>query len=126
MGSVAMRLVCCELDPPPQVDGLGTNYWAVNSGVYTSVPEVDNPPPDSDIVRMSLNGRFARLSFLEPVTNPVMAILSLGQPDLPVQYGFRDGPDLDEQFTILNSGAMAFRSGCRRRPLFLSQSCCSC
>jgi hypothetical protein len=89
------------ISPPAQTAGGGTNYWTFNSAIYTSVPEVDNPPPDSDIVRLT-GGTAAgtqTITFSSPVTNPVMAILSLGQPSLPRTYDF-----VDENFDVLNSG----------------------
>jgi hypothetical protein len=93
-----------NISPAAQTAG-GTNYWAVNPAIYTSVPQVDNPPPDSDIIR--LTGGTATgvqtITFSQPVTNPVMAILSLGQPGFPVTYVFGD-----ENFSVLNSGAGFF------------------
>ena len=93
-----------DLNPAAQVAG-GTNFWAVNSGIYTSAPDVDNAPPDSDIIR--LNGGAGTgtqtITFSQALTTPVMAIMSLGQPAVPVRWVFTD-----EDFTILNSGTGFF------------------
>jgi len=87
------------INPPAQTAG-GTNYWAVNASIYTDPGNVDNPPPDSDIIRL-IGGTAAgtqTLTFSSPVTNPVMAILSLGQPSVQVDYLF------DTPFDVLNQG----------------------
>ena len=88
-----------NISPAAQTAG-GPNYWLVNSAVYTS-PEVDNAPPDSDIIR--LTGGTATgvqtITFSAPVVNPVLAIMSLGQPGFAVTYVFGDEP-----FDVLNSG----------------------
>jgi hypothetical protein len=99
MGAVSVSF-SGNLNPAAQTAG-GTNYWAFNSGIYTAFPTADNPPPDSDIIRLTggTNTGVQTITFSAPVTNPVMAILSLGQPGLPRTYVFGD-----EDFTILNSG----------------------
>ncbi len=94
------------LNPVAQTLG-GTNFWAVNPATYTSVPEVDNGPPDSDIIRLT-GGAAAgvqTLTFSQPLTNPVMAILSLGQPGFGVTY------DFDAPFDVLNFGPGFFGNG---------------
>ena len=97
-----------NLAPAAQTSGGGTNYWASNSSTYTSNPEVDNPPPDSDIIRL-IGGQpgtgTQTLTFSAPVDNPVMAILSMGQLGIAVQY------DFDLPFDILNVGPGFFDSG---------------
>ena len=84
--------------PAAQTNG-GANYWDVNSSIYTA-PGLDNPPPDSDIIRLTggTGTGTQTLVFSESVVNPVMAILSLGTPHLLVSY------DFDTPFTILNQG----------------------
>ena len=87
------------LNPTAQLGALGDiNYWTSspsNPATYTSA-EVGNGPVTSDIIR--LNGGVATLTFLTPVDNPVLAILSLGRSGVPVDY------DFDKPFTILNVG----------------------
>jgi hypothetical protein len=87
------------LSPAAQTAG-GIDYWAVNPAIYTA-PGLDNgPSPNSDIIRLT-GGTAAgtqTLTFSAPVTNPLLAIMSLGQPGFLVTY------DFDAPFTILNSG----------------------
>jgi len=84
------------LSPAAQTAG-GTNYWNP-SAPYLSA-EVDNAPPDSDIIRLT-GGTDARyvVSLSEPIKDPIMAIVSLGQPGLEVLY------DFDAPFTIVSQG----------------------
>jgi MYXO-CTERM domain-containing protein len=92
-----------NLNPAAQTAG-GTNFWAVNPAIYTSAGAVDNAPPDSDIIRLT-GGTAAgpqTITFSQPVVDPVMAILSLGQPSLVVTYNF------DAPFDVLNSGTGFF------------------
>ena len=85
-----------DLDPSAQTNG-GTNYWSVNSGIFTA-PGFDNAPPDSDIIRLNDGSGAQTLTFSTPVTDPLMAIMSLGRRNLEVRY------DFDAPFTILNQG----------------------
>ena len=102
-GAVAVSFTG-SINPAAQTAG-GTNFWAVNSSIFTSVPEVDNPPPDSDIVRLTggTGTGLQTISFSSPVTNPVMAIMSLGRPTQTRTYVFGD-----EAFEVLNSGTGFF------------------
>lgn len=75
----------------------GTNYWNPSSP-YIS-PEVPNAPPDCDI--LALQGgqdQIYRLTLSEPIVDPLMAIVSLGQPNVPTTY------DFDSPFTIVSQG----------------------
>ena len=91
------------INPPAQTAG-GTNFWASNPSTYTS-PEVDNGPPDSDIIRTSATGTFS-LEFSQPVTNPVMALLSVGNLNSGATYVFGD-----EDVEVLSSGPGFFGNG---------------
>ena len=96
------------ISPAAQTAG-GTDFWAVNSTIYTDPPIVDNPPdstspPGADIIRLT-GGTAAgtqTIVFSQPVVDPVMAILSLGQPGLAVTYNF------NAAFDLLNSGTGFF------------------
>jgi hypothetical protein len=95
------------INPAAQVDGAGTNFWAVSPSTYTSA-EVDNGPPDSDIIRITGgagSGTFS-VTFAQAVVDPVLALLSVGQPGLGVQYVFGD-----EDVEILNAGPGFFGNG---------------
>lgn len=82
-----------------QTDG-GTNYWNPSDS-YTNNTVVDNAPPASDIIRITggSNALSHSITFSEPVVNPIMAVLSLGQPSITITYDFGD-----EEFSILSSG----------------------
>lgn len=87
------------ISPAAQTNG-GTNYWAVNSGIFTPTG-TENPPPDSDIIRL-IGGSGTgtqTITFSSAIVNPIMAIMSLGQPGVNVSYNF------DQPFDILNQGA---------------------
>lgn len=77
----------------------GTNYWTAPTGTspYTSTA-VDNAPGTSDIVATSRAGVRQTITFSQAVQDPVMAIVSMGQPGLVVTYAF------DQDFTILSQG----------------------
>ncbi|MBM4385894.1 MAG: PEP-CTERM sorting domain-containing protein [Deltaproteobacteria bacterium] len=76
----------------------GTNYW-VPAAPYLST-QVDNSPPDSDI--LALTGGTSTTTYTitlsEPIRDPIMAIVSLGQPSVLVTY------DFDRPFTIVSQG----------------------
>jgi hypothetical protein len=92
-----------DLNPAAQTSG-GTNFWSVNPSIYTAAGIVDNGPPDSDIIRLTggTGTGTQTLAFSQPVVDPVMAILSLGQSSVVVTY------DFDAPFNVLNSGAGFF------------------
>jgi hypothetical protein len=93
------------IDPAAQTNG-GTNYWAVNSQIYTPTG-VENPPPDSDIIRLTggANSGVQTLTFSAPVVNPLLAIMSLGRTNVETLYSF------DSPFDVLRSGAGYFGGG---------------
>jgi hypothetical protein len=85
-----------EVATPTQVTG-GINYWVPADPYLSST--VANVPLCCDII--ALAGGTAQqntLTFSSPVTNPVMAIVSLGQPGFLVSYEFA------EPFEVLSSG----------------------
>jgi hypothetical protein len=75
----------------------GTDYW-VPSAPYTS-SVVGNPPTGSDIIALTGGTELTNtITFSQPVTDPVMAIVSLGQAGITVRY------DFDTPFEILSQG----------------------
>ncbi|MGB0629091.1 MAG: PEP-CTERM sorting domain-containing protein [Alphaproteobacteria bacterium] len=78
----------------------GTNYWAANGGAPYISSEVDNAPPDSDIVALigGVNQTY-RVTLSEPIKDPIMAVLSLGQGGVPTTY------DFDSPFDIVSQGS---------------------
>jgi hypothetical protein len=88
-----------------QTGGVGTNYWSP-SATFTS-PQVANAPPTSDIIALwGGNATVDSITFSKPVTDPVMAIMSLGRTDQAVTYAFINTP-----FTILSSGPSTIYAG---------------
>jgi hypothetical protein len=86
-----------------QVDG-GNYYWVPPE---TYQPEgIDNAPASPDIIGLEGGlGVTSIITFSEPVTDPVVAILSLGQPGIPTTYEF------DAEFEVLSSGCGYFACG---------------
>lgn len=68
--------------------GSGTNYFNPATA-YLNGP-VTNAPPAAEMIALSRNTGQAlnTITFSQPVSNPVMAIVSLGQSSLPVYYSF--------------------------------------
>ncbi len=94
------------INPSAQTSG-GTNYWASSPSTYSSPPAVDDGPTSSDIIRLTGGSGTGTqtLTFSTPVVNPVMTVLSLGQPGFPVTYNF------STPFLILNNGPGFWGSG---------------
>src|ERR1700741_3981990 len=68
----------------------GASYFA-NTTSFTNV-EVSNPPGANGSVRMDGGGDgINHLHFSTPVTNPYMALYSLGQYNTPVSFNFLGG-----------------------------------
>lgn len=83
-----------------QLNNSGTNYWSPTS-TFTS-PTVSNAPSTADMLALGNNssnyGGTNHIEFSEPVTNPVLSIVSLGAPGITVQWTF------DSPFTLLSQG----------------------
>jgi hypothetical protein len=78
--------------------GSGTNYWTEGSPApYTGNAVVDNAPTASELLALNLRANNS-VTFSQPVTNPIMAIVSQGRLNLPVTY------DFDTPFTVLSEG----------------------
>lgn len=80
------------------INNTGPNYYApATPFLSTSVP---NAPPRRDIIGLQggAGSGVHRLEFSPPVDDPIMAIVSLGQPSIQVTY------DFDTPFTILSFG----------------------
>ncbi len=84
--------------------GCGAGYWSVNPAIYRDPPAIPNGPADTglpcDIISLTGGPTFPvnTVTFSRPILNPLMAILSLGQPGVTITYNF------DQPFDILNSG----------------------
>lgn len=88
-----------NVSSPTQVSG-GIDYWASNPATYTGGGVDNGPTPNSDIIALTGGTGTGTqvLTFLSPVVDPVMAILSLGQAGVPVTYVF------NTPITYLNDG----------------------
>jgi hypothetical protein len=91
-----------------QVNNLGTYYYL---SPIPSLPSyvsaaVDNGPATADIIEIrGGSGSWNTVFFDAPVVDPVMAIVGLGEVDLPASYLF------DAPFTVLGSGYGFFGMG---------------
>lgn len=75
----------------------GTNYWTPSSPYISA--QVDNAPPGTDI--LALQGgqnQIYTVTLSEPIKDPIMAIVSLGQPAVTTTY------DFNSPFTIVSQG----------------------
>jgi hypothetical protein len=76
----------------------GTDYWNEHlPAPYTNNAVVGNRPPAFELLGFDAASSNT-ISFSSPVTNPIMAIVSMGQGGLPVTYAF------DSPFTVLSEG----------------------
>jgi hypothetical protein len=80
-----------------QTDGLGTNYWNPSTPYISS--QVSNAPLDSDIIALvGGTNQTYKVTLSEAIKDPIMAIVSLGQPGNNTTY------DFDSPFTIVSQG----------------------
>lgn len=84
-----------------QVDEGATDYWS--GAAY----DITGAPPGSDILAFKggTDKEVYKITFSRPVTNPVMAVMSLGRSGIPTRYVFGQVP------TLLSSG-VGFFGGC--------------
>ena len=87
---------------PTQVSG-GIPYWDTFPATYAGGVVGNGPSPNSDIIALTTGPGTQTLTFLSPVVDPAMAILSLGRAGVPVSYDFGT-----TTFTVLNKGAGFF------------------
>ncbi|HVP53515.1 MAG TPA: PEP-CTERM sorting domain-containing protein [Candidatus Eisenbacteria bacterium] len=86
-----------------QINDMGTDWWSGGAcggpcPVYNDPIAGISPPDTVDMIALVGNSNMHTLTFSTPVTNPVLAIISLGQPSVHTTYYF------DHPFTILTSG----------------------
>lgn len=77
----------------------GANYWSPSTPYISS--QVDNAPGTSDIIALTggVGTTTYTVTLSEAIKDPIMAIVSLGQPGVFVTY------DFDRPFTIVSQGA---------------------
>jgi hypothetical protein len=91
-----------------QVNNLGTYYYLSPIPFLPSYvgAAVDNAPATADIIEIKGGtGTLNTFLFDAPIVDPVMAIVGLGEVNLPASYGF------DAPFTVLSSGYGFFGMG---------------
>jgi hypothetical protein len=80
------------------------NYW--NPAAPFISAQVPNAPPDSDIIQLQGGtGTVYTVTLSQPIVDPIMAIVSLGQFGNTITYNF------DSPFTIVSQG-VGFWGGC--------------
>jgi hypothetical protein len=82
-----------------QTNNTGTNYWLCGASPCAAyiAPGI-TPPTTTDMISINGNAVEHTITFSSPITNPVMGIISLGQPNIFTTYYF------DQPFTILQDG----------------------
>jgi hypothetical protein len=75
-----------------QLQGNGINYYLPKSTFRCAT--VPNAPRGGNIIAISGTADPHTFTFSAPVKNPVMAIVSLGEPGLPVDYNFTARPKI--------------------------------
>jgi hypothetical protein len=80
-----------------QVGNTGIQYWTEYGHDLPYTPVTGTLPTRSDIIGMSTIGTF-RITFDQPVLNPILLLCSLGQPSIGVSYSF------DQSAKLLTSG----------------------
>lgn len=95
-----------EVASPTQVNGGGTNYWRSDAAYRSAnVPNGPGESGNTDIIALvgqNTNQVTNTIRFATPVTDPIMAILSLGRGGLATTYAF------NADFQILSSGSGFF------------------
>lgn len=86
--------------------GSGINYWAEGEPApYTGNHVVDNAPTPAELIAADQGNTAQTLQFSETVTDPLMAIVSMGQHSVDVTYQF------DSAYTLLSEGRGYFGDG---------------
>ena len=86
----------------------GTNYWNYPATYMSTL--VSNVPTGTDIIQTHKATTTPNvIQFSQPLTNPVMAIVSLGRDNFmgPIQVQY----DFDQPFDIISQGTGAFGNG---------------
>jgi hypothetical protein len=80
-----------------QTEG-GIDYWSPDAPYISE--EVENPPPTPDLLQLQGGvNQIYRVTLSEAIKDPIMALVSLGQPSVTITYNF------DVPFTIVSQGA---------------------
>jgi hypothetical protein len=94
-----------DVAPWTQINNIGNDYFSAYPSVFTN-STVSNLPTNVDLITLAQAHTFVdTITFSTPVTNPILDIVSLGQPGGPVSYYFNATP------VILSQG-VTFFGGC--------------
>jgi hypothetical protein len=105
VGSIPVTLAG-PLTLAPQLNNIGTFYWGNTPTSYRFPPAVENSPSTADVIRLTSAGAYT-ITFAQPVTNPVMTLLSLGGSALvPITLDF-----LAQPVVLLATGTGTFGFG---------------
>jgi hypothetical protein len=75
----------------------GPNYWNPSSPYISA--QVDNAPPNCELLALiGGQNQTYNVTLSQPIKDPIMAIVSLGQPSVPTTY------DFDAPFDIVSQG----------------------
>ncbi len=86
--------------------GCGTAFWTANSSAPYISASVLNGPPACDIIQLQGGSSSTyEITFSEPVSDPIMPVLSLGSGPNPTYY------DFDRQFQVVSTGPGYFGNG---------------
>lgn len=91
-----------------QLNGTGFNFFNPTT-TFTAPPAVTNAPP-SDMIAIDGTATTHVITFGSAVVDPVMEIVSLGQPGVGTQYSFSLGTG--QSMAILAQGPSAAFGGC--------------
>jgi|SRR5689334_6462777 len=95
-----------------QLNGTGTNYFTPAT-TFTAPPAVTNSPP-ADMIGIDGTATTHTIAFSTPVVDPVMEIVSLGQPSIHTQYKF--ALSAGQSMSILAQGPSTIFHGCSSPP----------
>lgn len=77
----------------------GTAFWTANNSAPYVSASVLNGPPACDIIQLAGGSSSTyEITFSEPVSDPIMPVLSLGSGGTPTYY------DFDRQFQVVSTG----------------------
>jgi len=91
-----------------QLNGTGTDYYQPLT-TFTDPPVVSNAP-DSDMIAIEGTATTHTITFGAAVVNPIMEVVSLGQPSLGTQYAF--SLSAGQSMAILAQGPSNAFGGC--------------
>ncbi|QMW23527.1 PEPxxWA-CTERM sorting domain-containing protein [Sandaracinobacteroides saxicola] len=71
-----------------QINNVGTNYWLNGGSPWAAYDGVSNVPGNVDFIAPNGDGVTHTITFSSAVTNPYIAVISLGRTNVPTQWTF--------------------------------------